>query len=68
MVRGLRSVVAAGVGLGCIASGATQINEKMMLAAAQAVAAKLTRADLAQGSILPDIKRIRCASTVGIMR
>lgn len=48
--------------MGCIASGVTQVNENMMLAAAQAVAAKLSRADLAQGSILPDTKRIRRAS------
>ena len=30
-----------------------------MLAAAQAVAAKLSKAELAQGSILPDTKRLR---------
>ena len=52
----------AGVGLGCIASGATQVNQDMMVAAAEAVAGKLTKAELAQGSVLPDVKRIRCAA------
>ena len=33
----------------------------MMLAAAEAVAGKLSKAELAQGSILPDVKRIRSA-------
>ena len=54
----------AGVGLGCIASGATQVNQDMMMAAAEAVAGKLTKAELAQGSVLPDVKRIRCVPAV----
>lgn len=49
----------AGVGLGCIASCVSQVTEDMMLAAARAVAEKLTRAELAVGSVLPDTKRIR---------
>lgn len=51
--------VTAGVGLGCIAAGAMQISAGVMLAAAKAAAVKLTPEELQQGSILPQVDRIR---------
>lgn len=48
-----------GVGLGCIAAGAKQITTDIMLAAAKAVAIKLTTEELQQQSILPEVNRIR---------
>lgn len=48
-----------GVGLGCIASGASAVTEDMMLAAAKAVARKLTSHESSQTSILPATNRLR---------
>ena len=48
-----------GVGLGSTASGATSVTEDMMLAAAKAVAVKLTEEELSQDSILPANNRLR---------
>ena len=53
------TVYAEGVGLGCIAAGAKQITPDVMLAAAKAAAVKLTAEELQQGSILPQVDRIR---------
>lgn len=53
----------AGVGLGCVASGATLVTDDMMLAAARAVTGKLTNDELAQTSILPSTERLRLAVT-----
>ncbi|KAK9823686.1 hypothetical protein WJX72_004630 [[Myrmecia] bisecta] len=52
------SLIFPGIGLGCIASGATEVTSAMMLAAARAVAAQLTPGELSQGSILPQVDRI----------
>lgn len=49
----------AGIGLGCIAAGATQVTDGMMAAAARAVAGCVTDAELNRDSILPDVDRIR---------
>ena len=53
------TVYVEGVGLGCIAAGAKQITPDVMLAAAKAAAVKLTAEELQQGSILPQVDRIR---------
>ena len=50
----------AGIGLGCIAVGATQVTDGMMLAAARAVGEQTTRQELSRDSVLPDVKRLRC--------
>ena len=52
------------IGLGCTASGATSVTEDMMLAAAKAVALKLTEDELAQDSILPATNRLRQVSSL----
>lgn len=51
--------LSAGVGLGCIASGATLVTDEMMLAAARAVAKKTTAQEIEETSILPAVKRLR---------
>lgn len=56
------SVLCVGLGLGCVASGATRVTDDMMLSAARAVAKKLTKQELAQGAILPAVDRLRCLS------
>lgn len=52
--------VLAGVGLGCISSGATQITADMMLAAARALCTQVTDIEREQGAVLPNIARLRC--------
>ena len=54
--------VHAGVGLGCISSGATQITADMMLAAARALGTQVTGSEREQGAVLPNIARLRCDS------
>lgn len=49
----------AGIGLGCIAAGATQVTDGMMLEAARAVAAITSPADLRRDCVLPDASRLR---------
>lgn len=53
------SLVFPGIGLGCIAAGATQVTDSMMAAAARAVAGCVTNQELSRDSILPDVERIR---------
>jgi len=53
------SYVFPGVGLGAIACGATRITDGMFLAAAHALAAEVSEADLAQGSLYPPLTRVR---------
>ena len=54
--------VHAGIGLGCISSGATQITADMMLAAARALGTQVTANEQEQGAVLPNIARLRCDS------
>ena len=54
--------VRAGIGLGCISSGATQITADMMLAAARALGSQVTDSERERGAVLPNIARLRCDS------
>jgi len=60
--QGNNSYIFPGVGLGAIACGATRITEEMFLAAANALAAQVTPADLEQGSLYPPLANIRAVS------
>lgn len=57
--QGNNAYIFPGVGLGAIACGATRITDEMFLAAAETLAAYVTPADLAQGSLLPPLPNIR---------
>ncbi len=48
-----------GIGLGATAGGLRRISDGMFLAAAKALAAKVTEADLAAGAVYPEVRRIR---------
>lgn len=48
-----------GVGLGLLASGATRVSDGMFFAAAEALAAQVSEADLASGRIFPGQGRLR---------
>lgn len=51
-----------GLGLGVVATRASRVTDTMFLAAARALAATVTDADLAQGSLYPPLERIRDVS------
>jgi malate dehydrogenase (oxaloacetate-decarboxylating)(NADP+) len=51
-----------GVGLGILAGEIRQVTDGMFLAAARALAAEVTAADLARGQIYPALNRIRAVS------
>jgi malate dehydrogenase (oxaloacetate-decarboxylating)(NADP+) len=53
------SYIFPGVGLGAIACGAKRVTDEMFLAAAHALAAEVSEADLAQGSLYPPLTRVR---------
>ncbi|GAB4477368.1 MAG: NAD-dependent malic enzyme [Burkholderiaceae bacterium] len=57
--QGNNAYVFAGVGLGAIVSGARRLPDEMFLAAARALAAQVTEADLAQGSLYPPLASVR---------
>ena len=57
------SYIFPGVGLGVLACGATRVTDEMFLAAASALAARVTQADLDQGSLYPPLADIREVST-----
>jgi malate dehydrogenase (oxaloacetate-decarboxylating)(NADP+) len=57
--QGNNSYIFPGVGLGAIASGARRITDEMFMRAALALAELVTPADLSQGSLYPELPRIR---------
>jgi malate dehydrogenase (oxaloacetate-decarboxylating)(NADP+) len=57
--QGNNSYIFPGVGLGAIASGAKRITDEMFMGAALALAELVSEADLAQGSLYPELPRIR---------
>jgi malate dehydrogenase (oxaloacetate-decarboxylating)(NADP+) len=57
--QGNNSYIFPGVGLGAIASGAQRITDEMFMSAALTLARLVTPADLAQGSLYPELPRIR---------
>jgi malate dehydrogenase (oxaloacetate-decarboxylating)(NADP+) len=57
--QGNNSYIFPGVGLGAIASGALRITDEMFMTAALTLAQLVTDADLAQGSLYPELPRIR---------
>ncbi|MTJ84073.1 MAG: NAD-dependent malic enzyme [Telmatospirillum sp.] len=60
--QGNNSYIFPGLGLGAIACGATRITTEMFLAAADTLAAQVTEADLAQGSLYPPLSNTRDVS------
>jgi malate dehydrogenase (oxaloacetate-decarboxylating)(NADP+) len=60
--QGNNCYIFPGVGLGAIACGATRITSEMFLAAARCLAAQVTPADLAQGSLFPPLDHARPVS------
>jgi malate dehydrogenase (oxaloacetate-decarboxylating)(NADP+) len=57
--QGNNSYIFPGLGMGALASGARRVTDEMFLAAARALAAQVTPADLEQGSIYPALGCIR---------
>ncbi len=57
--QGNNSYIFPGVGLGTTACGARRVTDEMFSAAAQALARRVTEADIAQGSLYPALSRIR---------
>ena len=57
--QGNNSYIFPGVGLGAIASGARHVTDEMFYAAARALVAEVSEADLAQGSLYPPLSRVR---------
>jgi len=57
--QGNNSYIFPGVGLGAIACKAQHLSDEMFLAAARALTATVSDADLAQGSLYPALARIR---------
>ena len=60
--QGNNSYIFPGVGLGITAIRATRVTDEMFMAAARALAAKVTQADLDQGSLYPSLTRVRDVS------
>ena len=60
--QGNNSYIFPGVGLGVIACGARRVTDEMFMAAAHALAAQVSEADLKQGSLYPPLSSIRDVS------
>ncbi len=60
--QGNNSYIFPGMGLGVILSRASRVTESMFMAAARTLAAQVTAADLAQGSLFPPLKNVRDVS------
>jgi malate dehydrogenase (oxaloacetate-decarboxylating)(NADP+) len=57
--QGNNSYIFPGVGLGAIVSRTRRITEEMFLTSARSLAAQVTDADLAQGSLYPPLQQVR---------
>ena len=57
--QGNNSYIFPGVGLGAIVGGLTRVTDRMFMAAARTLAAQVSDADLAQGSLYPPLARVR---------
>jgi malate dehydrogenase (oxaloacetate-decarboxylating)(NADP+) len=57
--QGNNSYIFPGVGLGAIAGGLAHVTDRMFMAAARTLAAQVSDADLAQGSLYPPLARVR---------
>jgi malate dehydrogenase (oxaloacetate-decarboxylating)(NADP+) len=60
--QGNNSYIFPGVGLGAIAGGLEHVTDRMFMAAARTLAAQVSEADLAQGSLYPPLARVRDVS------
>jgi len=60
--QGNNSYIFPGVGLGAIAGGLSRVSDRMFMAAARTLAAQVSDADLAQGSLYPPLARVRDVS------
>ena len=60
--QGNNSYIFPGVGLGAIAGGLSRVTDRMFMAAARTLAAQVSDADLAQGSLYPPLARVRDVS------
>jgi malate dehydrogenase (oxaloacetate-decarboxylating)(NADP+) len=61
--QGNNAYIFPGVGLGVITCASRLVTDEMFLAAAHALANRVSQADLDQGSVYPPLKTIRDAST-----
>jgi len=57
--QGNNSYIFPGVGLGVVSVRATRVTDEMFMAAARTLAANVSEADLAQGSLYPPLSGVR---------
>ena len=60
--QGNNSYIFPGVGLGAIAVGARRVTDEMFMAAARALAGRVSQQDLDQGSLYPPLAKVRDVS------